>query len=147
MAETDSPPGLVVLVGAGAGQADLLTAAAARWLSRAHVVVHDRLVDPSLLRACRHDAEKIYVGKTPGGAGPDQQWINELLVRRGRAGQTVVPPKLYFRGMPPAFSLGQSQNWSPAAKKAQTAIDEFVIFSRALTPEEILRERDRAGVP
>ena len=36
--------GLVVLVGAGPGEAKLITVAGAEWLSRADVVIYDNLV-------------------------------------------------------------------------------------------------------
>ena len=113
MGKQDQPAGLVVLVGAGPGGAGLLTGAAARWLSRAEVVVYDRLVDPALLRLAQGGVEAIYVGKTPGGAGPDQRWISDLLVRRGRAGQLVVrlkggDPFIFGRGGEEAEALAQA---------------------------------------
>lgn len=80
----------MVLVGAGPGQAGLLTLAGARWLAKAEVVVHDRLVGPELLELAAKTAERIYVGKAPGGLGPTQQQINELLIERCLAGQLVV---------------------------------------------------------
>jgi hypothetical protein len=60
-------------------------------------------------------------------------------------GQTVVPPEKHFRGVPPSFYLGQMANWDPQQKKAYTAFEDFVIFSRALSPEEIVRETNRQG--
>ncbi|MBM4050476.1 MAG: hypothetical protein FJ279_35730, partial [Planctomycetes bacterium] len=87
----------------------------------------------------------------------DGQWVHLAVTWKDRrvtlyvdgqpAGATVVPPDRFFRGLAPAFSLGQSENWSPNAKKAHTAFDEFVIFSRALSADEIVRERDRSGLP
>lgn len=70
-----------------------------------------------------------------------------LYVDGKRVGETLVPADKYFRGLPGRFSLGQSANWAPTQKHASTAFDEFVIFSRALGPEEIVRERDRQGPP
>ncbi|MHB8333497.1 MAG: uroporphyrinogen-III C-methyltransferase [Acidimicrobiales bacterium] len=79
----------VYLVGAGPGAADLLTLRALRTLERAEVVVHDRLIGPEILSLIAPTAEVHDVGKTPGG--PDNQdAINELLVRYGRTGRTVV---------------------------------------------------------
>ena len=79
----------VYLVGAGPGAVDLLTLRALRTLERAEVVVHDRLIGPEILALVSSTAEVYDVGKTPGG--PDNQdAINDLLVRYGRTGRTVV---------------------------------------------------------
>ena len=90
-------------------------------------------------------------------AWKDGQWVHLAVTWKDRAvalyvdgkqmGRSVVPQAKYFRGMAPSFSLGQSECWDPKQKKAQTAFDEFVVFSRALTPEEVARERDRQGLP
>jgi uroporphyrin-III C-methyltransferase len=79
----------VFLVGAGPGDADLLTVRAARLLAVADVVVHDRLVEPSVLELARRDAELIDVGKEPGRF-TSQSMINDLLVSLGRRYETVV---------------------------------------------------------
>jgi len=105
--------GLVVLVGAGPGRADLLTLAGARWLSLADVVVYDRLVNRALLGACPADTEKVDVGKAPGQAGPDQRQINELLIRHARAGRCVVrlkggDPLVFGRGAEEAEALAEA---------------------------------------
>ncbi len=82
--------GKVYLVGAGPGSADLLTIRAAELLKAADVVVHDRLVQPDVLRMLRPDAERIDVGKPVGCHRSRQDEINELLVRKAREGRTVV---------------------------------------------------------
>src|ERR1700722_2767209 len=79
----------VYLVGAGPGDADLLTIRAARLLASADVVVHDRLVEGSVLELARPDAELIDVGKAPGRF-TSQSMINDLLVSLGRRYQSVV---------------------------------------------------------
>jgi uroporphyrin-III C-methyltransferase/precorrin-2 dehydrogenase/sirohydrochlorin ferrochelatase len=94
----DAPPrrGRVVLVGAGPGDAGLLTLRALRVLSQADVVLHDRLVGADVLARARRDAEFIDVGKTAGG--PDstqahadtQSRIHALMLEHARAGRTVV---------------------------------------------------------
>ena len=88
----------------------------------------------------------------------DGQWIHlavtwdteravTLYVDGKQAGRTIVPPERYMRGLPTHFSLGQSQDWDQSKYPAQTALDEFVIFSRALTAEEVTAEMDRTGLP
>ena len=79
----------VYLVGAGPGDPGLITVRGAELLRQAGVVVHDRLSDASLLDLAPPGAERIDVGKAPGGPVAQDQ-INALLVERGRAGQEVV---------------------------------------------------------
>ena len=55
--------GIVYLVGAGPGDAGLLTLRGAELLSRAEVVVYDALVNSELLRLAPKSAEIIYGGK------------------------------------------------------------------------------------
>jgi uroporphyrin-III C-methyltransferase len=79
----------VYLVGAGPGDADLLTLRAARLLSEAHVVVHDRLIDPSVLALVSPAAELIDVGKVPGGS-VSQSIINDLLIALSQSERRIV---------------------------------------------------------
>ena len=55
--------GMVYLVGAGPGDAGLLTLRGAELLGRSDVVVYDALVNPDLLRLAPKSAEIIYGGK------------------------------------------------------------------------------------
>ncbi|HPS52572.1 MAG TPA: SAM-dependent methyltransferase, partial [Phycisphaerae bacterium] len=73
--------GLCVLVGAGVGGREMLTADGEYWLGRADVVIYDRLADDSLLELVRSDAEMIYVGKQAGDHTMPQEQINALLVK------------------------------------------------------------------
>src|SRR3989442_498421 len=57
------PKGAVYLVGAGPGDAGLLTLRGAELLGRADVVVYDALVNPDLLRLAPTTAEIIFGGK------------------------------------------------------------------------------------
>jgi len=103
-------PGLVVLAGAGPGAPDLVVPATTDWLSRADVVVYDRLINRDLLRAARADAELVYVGKSPQAHALDQQRINDLLVKHCRGGKIVVrlkggDPLVFGRGGEEAQAL------------------------------------------
>jgi uroporphyrin-III C-methyltransferase / precorrin-2 dehydrogenase / sirohydrochlorin ferrochelatase len=82
--------GGVALVGAGPGDPELLTLKALRALSDADVILHDRLVSEAVLELARRDALKICVGKSPGGGGTTQEWINDRLIEHARAGRRVV---------------------------------------------------------
>src|SRR5947209_11250152 len=99
----------VYLVGAGPGDPGLLTVRGAEVLRRADVVVHDRLSEASLLDLAPATAERIDVGKVPGGP-VQQDRINDLLIERGAAGLEVVrlkggDPFVFGRGGEEAAAL------------------------------------------
>lgn len=82
-------PGEVALVGAGPGDAGLLTLRGLRALQNADVILYDRLVSDDVLNLGRRDAERIYVGKKAGDAAMSQSAINALLVKLAREGKRV----------------------------------------------------------
>ena len=84
------PVGRVLLVGAGPGDADLLTMKAARLLAQADVVVYDHLVGPGVLALIGAQAERLYVGKERARHSLPQEDINQLLVRLARQGREVI---------------------------------------------------------
>lgn len=83
-------PGTVYLVGAGPGDPGLLTVRGRALLETADCVVTDALVSPAVLALARPDAEIVDVGKRGGGRATPQEDIEALLVRRARAGRSVV---------------------------------------------------------
>ena len=100
----------VYLVGAGPGDPGLVTVKGAQLLSRADVVVYDRLSVAALLDLAPAEAERISVGKSPGRAEVTQSDINRLLVERGRRHATVVrlkggDPFVFARGGEEAAAL------------------------------------------
>jgi uroporphyrinogen III methyltransferase / synthase len=95
--------GTVYLVGAGPGDAGLLTLRGAELLRRADVVVYDGLVNEELLRLAPSSAEIIYGGKRPDRQVMPQEELNRLLVERARLGKAVVrlkggDPYIFGRG-------------------------------------------------
>lgn len=85
-----SGKGKVYLIGAGPGDPKLITVRGMEALSRADVVVYDRLASPRLMKYARPDAEMIYVGKQPDKHAVQQDRINQILVQLAAAGKTVA---------------------------------------------------------
>ncbi len=107
--------GRVWLVGAGPGDPGLITVAGVDALSRAEVVVYDRLVSRRLVDLAPAKAERIFVGKHPteDGSGFSQKQINELLVAKAREGKRVVrlkggDPFVFGRGGEEAEALADA---------------------------------------
>lgn len=82
--------GSVTLVGAGPGDAELLTLRAVRALQSADVILFDDLVSADVLEFARREAKKMLVGKTGYGPSCKQSEINELMVSLAKAGRRVV---------------------------------------------------------
>jgi uroporphyrinogen III methyltransferase/synthase len=78
------------LVGAGPGDAGLMTARSLELIARADVILYDKLIPDGALDGARADAELVDVGKVGGGAQVSQESTNELLLRHARAGREVV---------------------------------------------------------
>jgi uroporphyrin-III C-methyltransferase / precorrin-2 dehydrogenase / sirohydrochlorin ferrochelatase len=112
--------GRVALIGCGPGDPDLLTLKALQRMQEADVLVVDRLVDPRILDYARRDAERIFVGKTPGGASTSQTEINRILVREALAGKVVAR----LKGGDP-FIFGR-------------AAEEMAVLQRARIPVEVV---------
>jgi uroporphyrin-III C-methyltransferase/precorrin-2 dehydrogenase/sirohydrochlorin ferrochelatase len=95
--------GMVYLVGAGPGDADLLTLRALQALQNADVVFYDELITAEILDRARRDADRVFVGKRRGQPGIGQDQINERLVEAARKGLSVVrlkggDPFIFGRG-------------------------------------------------
>lgn len=96
--------GVVYLVGAGPGAADLITLRGLRLLRSADVVLHDALIAPELLTEANSAAELIPVGKRGYCVGSTrQETINEALIRLAREGKSVCRLKC---GDPCVFGRG-----------------------------------------
>ena len=121
--------GMVCLVGAGPGDAGLLTLRAAELLERADVVVYDALVNPEVLRLAPKSAELIGGGKAPAE-------LNRLLIARARAGKTVVR---LIDGDPYFFGGG--------GEEAEQLADAGVPFEVVPGVSSLVAAPNFAGVP
>src|SRR6476660_2660252 len=105
--------GMVYLVGAGPGDAGLLTLRGAELLRKADVVVYDALVNQELLHLAPKSAEIIYGGKRAKGPIVPQENLNRLLIDKAREGKTVVrlkggDPYVFGRGGEEAMELADA---------------------------------------
>ncbi|MBC7842517.1 MAG: uroporphyrinogen-III C-methyltransferase [Gemmatimonadaceae bacterium] len=101
-----SQRGTVHLVGAGPGAPDLISLRGRRALSRADVVLHDRLVSDALLAMARPDARLIDVGKESSTPQSSQHAINAMLIAEAQRGNRVVRLK---GGDPFVFGRGSEE--------------------------------------
>lgn len=105
--------GKVYLVGAGPGDAGLLTMRGKFCLEHADAIVYDHLVSIQLLNFSRADAELFDVGKKEGKHICSQRDIEDLLVALARRGLFVVrlkggDPFVFGRGGEEAFALTEA---------------------------------------
>jgi len=106
---TKFPKGEVWLVGAGPGDAGLLTLHAVEAMKAADIVVHDALVSAEVL-AYAAGAELVLLGKRGGKPSPKQPEINARLVAEAKAGKRVVrlkggDPFMFGRGAEEVLAL------------------------------------------
>ncbi len=95
--------GKVWLVGAGPGDAGLLTIKGLQVLSEADVVVYDALVGAGVLNLIPEGAELIFAGKRAGNHYLRQEETNRVLLEEAQKGRRVVrlkggDPFLFGRG-------------------------------------------------
>ena len=95
--------GKVWLVGAGPGDAGLLTLKGKQVLSEADLVVYDALVGPGVLNLIPETAELIFAGKRAGNHYLRQEETNRVLLEEAQKGKKVVrlkggDPFLFGRG-------------------------------------------------
>ncbi|MFC0242498.1 uroporphyrinogen-III C-methyltransferase [Rhodopseudomonas telluris] len=99
-------PGSVALVGAGPGDADLLTLRAIQRLQAAEVVLYDDLAGEDFMSFVAPEAELVAVGKRAGHPSPRQDEVSRLLVAYARSGKRVVRLKA---GDPAVFARSDEE--------------------------------------
>lgn len=127
--------GFVSLVGAGPGDAELLTVRAVDRLRRADLVLYDALTPEELLSLAPH-AKRFYVGKRAGRHSIDQEGIHRLMVRAAQRGERVVRLKC---GDP--FVLGRGGEEALALEAAGVAYEVVPGLSSAIAAPAL------AGIP
>ena len=95
--------GKVYIIGAGPGDAGLITLKAVECLRLADVVIYDNLVNEELLKYAPAHARFIYAGKKGGDHTLSQDRINELLAKEALEGNIVArlkggDPFIFGRG-------------------------------------------------
>ena len=105
--------GKVYIIGAGPGQAELITLRGLAALKEADVVLYDRLAPQRLLDHVRPGAKLINVGKSSEEHLAEQEAINSILVKEARSGKTVArlkggDPFIFGRGSEEALFLAGS---------------------------------------
>ena len=127
--------GMVYLVGAGPGDAGLLTLRAAELLARADVVVCDALVNPEVLGLAPKSAEFIGGKRAAQGAlSPNE--LTQLLIARAHAGKTVVR---LIGGDPYFFGSG--------GEEAEQLADARIAFEVVPGVSSLVAGPNYAGVP
>lgn len=96
----------VYLVGAGPGDAGLITVKGAEVLKKADIVLYDYLVNPELLDYCPKDCKKIYVGKRDKQHTYPQDKMNKMLIELSSQYNTIVRLK---GGDPFVFGRGAEE--------------------------------------
>ena len=82
--------GHVYLMGAGPGDAELLTLKAHRLIQQADVVMYDWLVNPDIINMIPSHVERVFVGKKCGQHSMQQADICQLMVEVALTGKNIV---------------------------------------------------------
>lgn len=131
-----SKVGKVYLVGAGPGDAGLLTLRGAELIGRAEVLVYDALVHPDLLRLAPADSELIYGGKRSRDHAIPQGELNQLLIDKAKTGKTVVRLK-----------GGDSYLFGRGGEEAEELFDAGVEFEVVPGISSFYAAPNYAGIP
>lgn len=130
------PNGKVYLVGAGPGDAELITLKGYQLICRADVILYDHLIPPELLKLAKPNAQLISVGKSAGRHTIPQPEINKLLVEKAKQNNTIVRLK---GGDPFLFGRG--------AEEAQACAEAGIDFELVPGITSAIAAPSYAGIP
>lgn len=128
--------GTVYLVGAGPGDAKLITLRGLELIQKADVIIYDFLVNKELLVFARPGAEIIYVGKQASKHELPQKDINALIARKAKKNATVVRLK---GGDPFIFGRG--------GEEAQVLAEQSIAFEIVPGITSAISVPAYAGIP
>jgi len=105
--------GKVYIVGAGPGDAELITVKGLRCIKEADVILYDRLINNELLSYAKPNAKLIFCGKLPNRHAMIQEQINSSLVQHAMQGKVVTrlkggDPFVFGRGAEEAEVLAEN---------------------------------------
>ena len=124
------------LVGAGPGDAGLLTLRGAELLRRADVVIYDVLANPDLLRLAPRTAEFIPRGSRTTDKALTQDQLNALMISKAEEGKCVVRLK---GGDPYIFGRG--------GEEAEELVAAKIPFEVVPGVSSIVAAPNYAGIP
>jgi uroporphyrinogen III methyltransferase/synthase len=128
--------GKCILAGAGPGDIGLVTLRTKEAVEQADVVIYDYLCNPEILNGARPDAEVVYAGKQAAAHTLSQSEINDLIVRRAKAGKLVVRLK---GGDPFVFGRG--------AEEAEVLFEAGIPFEIVPGISSAIAAPSYAGIP
>jgi uroporphyrinogen III methyltransferase / synthase len=104
----------VYLVGAGPGDAGLITVKGLELIKKADCIIYDYLVNPGLLEFRKNGCKLIYAGKAAGFHALAQDKINQLLVKQAKICPVIVrlkggDPFIFGRGAEEASYLSKEK--------------------------------------
>lgn len=128
--------GKVYLVGAGPGDPGLLTIKGLEAIKEADCIIYDFLANSRLLEHAKPGSETIYVGKKGSFKTISQDEINSLIIKKAKAGNTVVRLK---GGDPFIFGRG--------GEEAEGLVDEGIPFEVVPGVTSAIAAPAYAGIP
>lgn len=144
-AKCEDRGGKVVLVGAGPGDAGLLTLNAVRALQGCDVILFDDLVSDEVLELARREAKRIAVGKRGARESCRQDDITALMIRLAKSGRTVVRLK---GGDPSVFGRSGEEIAALRAESIEVEVVPGITSASAMAARAgvSLTHRDHAQV-